>query len=81
MQTASGVTQVRVPHFMGLLQNLPSIVCGHVLDPQPGDNVIDLCAAPGHKTTHIAALMENQVNTELISKYHCYLFKLPHLNV
>ena len=29
-------------------QNLPSIVCGQVLDPQPGDCVIDLCASPGN---------------------------------
>ena len=28
-------------------QNLPSIVCVHVLDPQPGNAVLDMCAAPG----------------------------------
>jgi len=28
-------------------QNLPSIVCIHVLDPQPGHLVLDMCAAPG----------------------------------
>ena len=28
-------------------QNLPSIVCCLVLDPQPGEIVIDMCASPG----------------------------------
>jgi len=31
---------------------LPSIL----LDPQPGERVVDLCAAPGGKATHLAAL-------------------------
>lgn len=31
-----------------------------VLDPQPGEIVLDLCSAPGGKSTHIAALMANQ---------------------
>ena len=28
-------------------QNLPSIVASHVLNPQPGEMVLDMCAAPG----------------------------------
>jgi 16S rRNA (cytosine967-C5)-methyltransferase len=31
-----------------------------VLDPQPGQRVLDLCAAPGIKTTAIAARMDNR---------------------
>uniref|UniRef100_A0A1A8CGU9 NOP2/Sun domain family, member 6 n=1 Tax=Nothobranchius kadleci TaxID=1051664 RepID=A0A1A8CGU9_NOTKA len=42
------------------LQNLPSVVVGHVLGPQPGERILDMCAAPGGKTCHIAALMRDQ---------------------
>ncbi|MCH8830980.1 MAG: methyltransferase domain-containing protein, partial [Planctomycetes bacterium] len=30
------------------------------LNPQPGETILDLCAAPGTKTTHIAELMDNR---------------------
>lgn len=40
-------------------QKLPSIVCSHVLNPQPGECILDMCAAPGGKTNHIATLMGN----------------------
>lgn len=49
------------PHV--LLQNLPSILCSLVLNPQPSEIILDMCAAPGNKTTHISFLMKGQVNT------------------
>jgi 16S rRNA (cytosine967-C5)-methyltransferase len=39
-------------------QSRASMLVARALDPQPGERVLDLCAAPGGKTTHLAALME-----------------------
>jgi 16S rRNA (cytosine967-C5)-methyltransferase len=38
-------------------QSRAAMLVARALDPQPGERVLDLCAAPGGKTTHIAALM------------------------
>lgn len=42
------------------LQNLPSIIAAHALDPQKGERILDMCAAPGGKTTAIAILMKDE---------------------
>ena len=38
------------------IQDEASQLLTKVLDPQPGERLLDLCAAPGSKTTHIADL-------------------------
>ena len=42
------------------IQSLSSMIPALVLNPQKEDKVLDMCAAPGSKTTQIAALMQNQ---------------------
>uniref|UniRef100_A0A7C4GE70 RsmB/NOP family class I SAM-dependent RNA methyltransferase n=1 Tax=candidate division WOR-3 bacterium TaxID=2052148 RepID=A0A7C4GE70_UNCW3 len=48
-------------HFLGLIyvQESASMVPPLVLEPEPGDTVLDIAAAPGSKTTQMAAMMEN----------------------
>ncbi|AMM53522.1 RsmB/NOP family class I SAM-dependent RNA methyltransferase [Pyrococcus kukulkanii] len=43
-----------------VIQDLASAYVAHVLSPEPGERVLDLAAAPGSKTFHAAALMENR---------------------
>lgn len=43
-----------------IIQDESSMIPAKVLDPKPNMKIMDLCSAPGGKTTHIAALMENK---------------------
>ncbi len=42
-----------------IVQDKASVLAGEVADPRPGDTVLDVCAAPGVKTSHMAQLMGN----------------------
>ena len=53
----------RLPSFQqGLfyVQDSSTLLAVRELDPQPGEHVLDLCAAPGGKLTYIAQLMRNE---------------------
>jgi 16S rRNA (cytosine967-C5)-methyltransferase len=43
-----------------VIQDLSAIVAGLVASPQPGELVLDVCAAPGNKTSHLASMMGNR---------------------
>ena len=47
-----------------------------LLSPQPGERIIDMCAAPGGKTTHIAEMMQNTGEIVAVDKYESKLHLL-----
>ncbi|MGQ4870400.1 MAG: RsmB/NOP family class I SAM-dependent RNA methyltransferase [Candidatus Thorarchaeota archaeon] len=49
-------------HMLGLyyVQGVPSMTVTRVLNPKPGDVIMDLAAAPGGTTTHAAQLLNHQ---------------------
>lgn len=42
------------------IQDVSAMAVGAALNPSPGQRVLDLCAAPGGKTTHLAEFMKNR---------------------
>jgi 16S rRNA (cytosine967-C5)-methyltransferase len=55
----------------GLLmpQARAAMAVARLLGPRPGERVLDLCAAPGAKTTHLAALMEGRGEVVAVERH------------
>lgn len=82
-------TGLRLLEKRGMIQDLPGYKEGwwtiqdasaqlvtHLLDPQPGEVIIDACAAPGGKTTHIAEKMEDRGTIWASDKYKARINKV-----
>lgn len=61
------------------VQDESSMLVAHIADPRPGEAVLDMCSAPGGKTTHMAELMENK--GEIVARdIHSHKLKLVEEN-
>ena len=67
-------SKVDLNHFIPLLEGLVYLQDEStgfpvtLLDPQPGETILDLCAAPGGKTTFIAELLRNNGKVLAVDK-------------
>ncbi len=66
------------PHAVGeiYVMNASSLVPALALDPQPGHDILDVCAAPGGKSAHIAALTGNKARLNVNDSIKSRLRKL-----
>lgn len=56
------------------IQDESSQMVARLLNPNPGDYVLDMCSAPGSKTSHLAQIMKNKGR---IDAYDLYEHKVP----
>ena len=78
-QTKRGLTELDVYKEGKIyIQSLASMVPPLVLDPQSGEKVLDLTAAPGSKTSQIAALMKKQGELVANELNKVRFFRLQH---
>ena len=50
-------------------QSRAAMAVSRLLDPRPGDAILDLCAAPGGKTTHLAALTGGEARIVAVEQH------------
>lgn len=90
VEAGPGPVSMTLEHWLGLLyvQQASTGVAAPLLDVQPGQRVLDLCAAPGGKTMHLAELMGGQgclvaseVDERRIRGLLGNIYRLGHLNV
>src|SRR5690606_28124276 len=58
------------------IQGVSSMLAPIVLDPKPKEKILDLCAAPGSKTTQIAAMTNNEAEITAVEENRNRFFKL-----
>jgi 16S rRNA (cytosine967-C5)-methyltransferase len=74
VKTLSGIGQMDLfRNGLFTIQDESAALPCQLLDPQPGQRVIDLCAAPGGKTTNIAEMMNNEGEIIALDKYEAKL--------
>ena len=83
----NNLTGKTLEHILGYyyIQGLSSILPAMVLSPNKNDTVLDLCAAPGSKTTQLAELMNNEgtlvANEIQLSRLKALVHNIERMNI
>jgi len=83
----SNLLGIAIEHIIGeyYIQGLSSMIPPLILNPSHDDVVLDLCAAPGSKTTELAEMMENRgtlVSNEVqLNRVKMLVYNLDRMNI
>jgi NOL1/NOP2/sun family putative RNA methylase len=83
----SNILGKTIEHIIGeyYIQGLSSMIPPLILSPQPDDTVLDLCAAPGSKTTEMAEMMLNKgtliANEVALNRVKMLVYNVDRMNI
>jgi len=61
------------------IQELSSMIPALILEPKKNENILDVCAAPGSKTTQMAAITNNGAHIVAVEKARTRFFKMKEI--
>jgi 16S rRNA (cytosine967-C5)-methyltransferase len=61
-------SELSFAHDLFTVQDEASQLISYLLNPQPGERILDACAAPGGKTSHLAELSEDKGKITAVEK-------------
>ena len=74
--TVPSLEQLKLTDFPAYFQSVPAFLTSINLNPQPGEKILDCCAAPGNKTIHLNELTKGEATIVAVDRSKNRLRKL-----